>query len=159
LLWRHYGWKTELDIRSLKVALQMEYLRCLTPFMVEKEIWSNVLSYNLLRKVAAQAARRHGLPPRQISFEATRKAVESSWSVLSEAAPQKQLLLGRFLLKELSKKRVGNRPGRTEPRAVKRRPKQQRLLSKPRGEAKAELLKGRGNDGRGSKAKNARQRC
>jgi putative transposase len=152
-------WQVELDIRSLKVSLQMEYLRCMTPFMVEKEIWSNVLSYNLLRKVAAQAAQLHRLHPRQIRFEATRKAVEVSWTVLSEASPQKQLLLGRFLLKELSKKRVGNRPGRTEPRAVKRRPKQQRLLTKPRGEAKAELLKGRGNDARGSKAKNARQRC
>lgn len=152
-------WQVELDIRSLKMSLQMEYLRCLTPFMIEKEIWSNVLSYNLLRKVAAQAARLHRLQPRQISFEATRKAVEGSWTALSEASREKQLILGQFLLKELSKKRVGNRPGRTEPRAVKRRPKQQRLLTRPRREAKADLLKGRGNDHSGSKARNARQRC
>jgi len=157
-----YGerWQVELDIRSLKMSLQMEYLRCMTPFMIEKEIWANVLSYNLLRKVAAQAARLHGLHPRQISFEATRKAVESSWNTLSEASREKQWLLGRFLLKELSKKRVGNRPGRTEPRAVKRRPKQQRLLTKPRREAQADLLHGRGQEPRGRKAKSSgRQRC
>jgi hypothetical protein len=152
-------WQVELDIRSLKTSLQMEYLRCTTPFMVEKEIWSNVLSYNLLRKVAAQAARQHRRHPRQISFEATRKAVESSWNVLSEASPEKQLLLGRFLLKELAKKRVGNRPGRTEPRAVKRRPKQQRLLTTPRRQARANLLKGCGNDHSGSKGRNAPRHC
>jgi len=142
-------WHVELDIRSLKVALQMGYLRCRTPFMIEKEIWANVLSYNLVRKVAAQAAQLHELHPRQISFEATRKAVEGSWTALSEAALATQLVLGRFLLKELSKKRVGKRPGRTEPRAVKRRPKPHKLLTKPRADAKAELLKGRGNDQRG----------
>jgi len=153
-------WHVELDIRALKMSLQMDYLRCQTPFMIEKEIWSNVLSYNLIRKVAAQAAVRHRLHPRQISFEATRKAVESSWNVLSEAALPKQLLLGRFLLKELSKKRVGKRPGRTEPRAVKRRPKPHKLLTKPRAEVKADLLKGQGKDQSGGKAKrSAQQRC
>jgi len=153
-------WHVELDIRSLKVSLQMDYLRCMTPFMIEKEIWSNVLTYNLLRKVAAQAAQLHRLHPRQISFEATRKAVEGAWDKLSEAARAKQLLLGRFLLKELAKKRVGKRPGRTEPRAVKRRPKPHKLLTKPRAQAKADLLTGRGNDRSTGKAKqSAPQRC
>jgi len=153
-------WHAELDIRSLKVSLRMDFLRCLTPFMIEKEIWSNVLSYNLVRKVAAQAAVLHELHPRQISFEATRKAVEGSWGTLSEATLPKQLVLGRFLLKELSKKRVGKRPGRTEPRAVKRRPKPHKLLTVPREKARAKLLKGGATEQRHGKAKSkARQRC
>jgi len=153
-------WHAELDIRALKVSLRMDFLRCLTPFMIEKEIWSNVLSYNLLRKVAAQAALLHEFHPRQISFEATRKAVEGSWGTLSEATPPKQLVLGRFLLKELSKKRVGKRPGRPEPRAVKRRPKPHRLLTMPRKEARAKLLKGRSDkQRRGNAQSSARQRC
>ena len=136
-------WQVELDIRSLKVGLRMEYLRCLTAFMIEKEIWANVLTYNLLRKVGAQAARRHGRHPREISFTATRQAVEASWQPLSTAPAAGQLELGRYLLRELSEQRVGGRPGRCEPRAVKRRPKKQALLVKPRAEAKAELLAGR----------------
>ena len=38
--------------------------------------------------------------------------------------------------------RVGNRPDRVEPRAIKRRPKPHRLLTKPRAEARLELLAG-----------------
>jgi hypothetical protein len=136
-------WQVELDIRALKVSLQMDRLRCLTPFMVDKEIWANVLSYNLLRKVAAQAALLHKLHPRALSFTATKQAVEGSWHALSVASAAVQLELGRYLLRELSKQRVGDRPDRCEPRAVKRRPKKQKLLMQPRAEAKAALLKGR----------------
>ena len=113
--------------------------------MIDKELWANVLSYNLVRKVAAQAARLHDQRPRAISFTATKQAVEAAWPTLSTATASQQLELGQHLLKELSKQRVGDRPNRCEPRAVKRRPKAQALLTKPRAEAKAELLhKGRG---------------
>lgn len=140
-------WQVELDIRALKVSLQMEYLRCRTPFMIDKELWANVLSYNLVRKVAAQAAQLHHRQPRAISFTATKQAVEVAWQPLSTAPAAQQLELGQHLLKELSKQRVGDRPNRCEPRAVKRRPKAQALLTKPRAEAKAELLhKGRGRE-------------
>ncbi len=149
-------WQVELDIRALKVGLQMEHLRCKTPFMVEKEIWANVLSYNLVRKVGAQAALLHGRQPRQISFTATKQALEASWQALSVAAAEQQLELGRQLLRELSKQRVGDRPDRCEPRAVKRRPKNQKLLTKPRGQARAELLQGRGQ---GTASPEARRRC
>jgi putative transposase len=153
-------WQVELDIRSLKVSLQMDHLRCRTPFMIDKEIWANVLSYNLLRKVAAQAALLHKRHPREISFTATKQAVEASWQPLSRETLAKQLELGRHVLKELSKQRVGNRPDRCEPRAVKGRPKPQKLLTKPRAEARAELLKGRQSATRGGKAtSSAAQRC
>jgi len=153
-------WQVELDIRSLKVGLQMDYLRCKTPFMVDKEVWANVLGYNLLRKVAAQAAALHGRHPRALSFTATKQAVEASWSALSTATAEVQLALGRHLLEELSKQRVGERPDRCEPRAVKRRPKAQKWLTKPRAEAKAELLNGRGNRaGGGGPQEGTRRRC
>jgi hypothetical protein len=67
-LWRHYGWQIELDIRSLKSAMQMGELRCKTPELVHKEVWTHILAYNLLRTVMAQAAARHGVAPRTISF-------------------------------------------------------------------------------------------
>jgi hypothetical protein len=138
----------------------MDYLRCKTPFMVDKEVWANVLGYNLVRKVAAQAAALHDRHPRAISFTATKQAVEASWSALSAAAAAVQLALGQHLLKELSKQRVGERPDRCEPRAVKRRPKPHKLLNKPRAEAQAELLKGRrGGPGLGHAQGGGRRRC
>ncbi len=143
-------WQVELDIRSLKVGLQMDPLRCLTPFMVEKEVWANVLAYNLVRKVAAQAALLHDYHPRQISFTATKQAVEGSWHALTVAAADAERALGRYVLGEVAKQRVGDRPDRCEPRAVKRRPKKQKLLTTPRADAKAALLKdrrGRQRDG------------
>jgi len=153
-------WQVELDIRSLKVSLQMEYLRCKTPFMIEKEVWANVLSYNLVRKVGAQAAFLHGRHPRQISFMAAKQAVEGSWTTLSLVSADRQLEIGRWLLRELSKQRVGERPNRCEPRAVKRRPKPHKLLKKPRAQAKAELLNGRrSRPGGAAGAEDVPRRC
>jgi Transposase DDE domain len=149
-------WQVELDIRSLKVGLQMDHLRCKTPFMVEKEVWANVLSYNLVRKVAAQAALLYQRHPRALSFTASKQALEGAWQTLSCMNAAEQLTLGSTLLRELSKQRVGERPNRCEPRAVKRRPKKQKLLTKPRAEAQAALLRARPGEG---EAGAARQRC
>src|SRR5437660_2539596 len=68
-LWRYYGWQIEVDIRSIKSTMKMDVLRCKTPEMVRKEIWMHLLAYNLIRTVMAQAARGHGLAPREISFK------------------------------------------------------------------------------------------
>src|SRR5207248_6921805 len=51
-------WNAELDLRSLKQTLQMDVLRCKTPELVRKEIWTHVLAYNLIRTIIAQAATR-----------------------------------------------------------------------------------------------------
>jgi hypothetical protein len=137
----HERWHVELDIRSIKCTLGMERLRCLTPFMVRKEIWAYWLGYNLVRKVSAQAALERGLHPRQISFTATKQAVVEAWLQLTLGSQGRRLALGRALLAAIGKEVVGNRPGRCEPRAVKRRPKPHPLLMKPRAEARAELLR------------------
>jgi putative transposase len=137
----HERWHVELDIRSIKCTLGMDRLRCLTPFMVRKEIWAYWLGYNLVRKVSAQAALERGLHPRQISFTATKQAAVEAWLQLTLGSQGRRLALGRALLAAIGKEVVGNRPGRCEPRAVKRRPKPHPLLMKPRAEARAELLR------------------
>ena len=137
----HERWHVELDIRSIKVALGMEPLRCLSPFMIEKELWAYWLGYNLVRKVSCQAALERGLHPREISFTATKQAVLEAWQQLTLGSTEKRLVLGRVLLAALGKEKVGDRPGRCEPRAIKRRPKPHKLLKKPRAEARAELLR------------------
>ena len=138
----HERWHVELDIRAIKSTLKMETLRCLTPAMVEKEIWTTFLGYNLVRKVSCQAALLEGVHPRGISFTATLDAVRSGWVNLTHGSAALRGELGKALLVALGQERVGDRPGRCEPRAVKRRPKKQKLLTVPRAEAKAALLRG-----------------
>lgn len=130
----------ELDIRAIKASLKMDTLRCLTPFLVEQEIWTHFLAYNLIRRVAAQAAQRQGVPARSVSFTASLQVVLGAWSKLTEATAAEQAEMARKLLRCLGKEKVGHRPGRCEPRALKRRPKKQKLLTKPRAKARAELL-------------------
>jgi len=138
----HERWHIELDIRALKVTLKMDVLRCLTPAMIRREIWAHLLSYNLVRKVMAQAALSHGVTPRQISLTAAQQTLCAAWSEMTTATPETCAGNGEKLLSEVAKERVGDRPDRCEPRAVKRRPKPTRFLNKPRAEARAELLKG-----------------
>jgi hypothetical protein len=140
----HKRWHVELDIRALKSTLKMEALRCRTPFMAEKEIWATFLGYNLVRKVSCQAALLAGKHPRQISFTATLQAVRGGWESLTHGCGGARRVLGVALLAALGQEEVGDRPDRCEPRAVKRRPRNQALLMVPRREARAALLAGQG---------------
>jgi hypothetical protein len=136
-------WLAELDIRDIKVTLGMDHLRCKTPEMVRKEIWTCLLAYNLIRQTLAQSAHRHGLSPRQLSFTAAMQKVAASWSELSKADDESALRLIETNLEQMAGHRIGNRPNRVEPRAVKRRPKPHPLLTKPREKARAELMAGK----------------
>src|SRR6185369_3421525 len=62
-------WNAELDLRSLKQTLQMDVLRCKTPELVRKEIWTHILAYKLIRTIIAQSAVKHRIEPRSISFK------------------------------------------------------------------------------------------
>ncbi len=129
-------WHIELDLRNIKTTLGMEILTCKTPTMNEKEMWVYFLAYNLIRLVMAQAALHSQLMPRQLSFKHTVQ-IWLMWS--------KQFSLDdehvATLLSMIAQIRVGKRPGRIEPRAVKRRPKSYSLLMKPRDKARADVRK------------------
>lgn len=135
-------WQVELDIEAIKITLGMDVLRCRTPEMVRKEIWTCLLAYNLLRKTMLQAARRSQLSPRQLSFATAVQTVAASWMTMLAASETSYVALVVAQIDSLAQQRIGNRPNRVEPRAVKRRPKPHRLLTKPRKEAQAELLRG-----------------
>ena len=62
-------WNIELDLRSIKADMQMDVLRCMSPEMVEKEVWAHLLGYNAVRSLMADAAREHGEEPRHLSFK------------------------------------------------------------------------------------------
>jgi hypothetical protein len=133
-------WHAELDLRSLKVTLGMDVLRCQSPAMVRKEIWAHLLAYNLIRTVMAQAAHEHGVEPRQVSFTGALQTVSAFADTLLLAQPED--LPGRYraLLEAIATHRVGDRPDRVEPRKRKRRPKHYPLLTVPRQQARAALL-------------------
>lgn len=138
----HQRWLAELDIRAIKIQLGMDVLRCQSPEMVRREIWTCLLAYNLIRKTILESAKRSELSPRQISFTAAMQKVASSWVsvlVLSEAS---LALLVEADLEHLARHRVGHRPNRVEPRKVKRRPKPHKLLTEPRDTARAKILSG-----------------
>jgi len=137
-------WHGELDLRSLKQTLQMDVLRCKTPELVRKELWTHILAYNLIRTVIAQAAAKEGTEPRSISFKGAAQTLEAFQSVLAlrDRDPASDIALYQRLLDAIASHRVGNRPDRVEPRRRKRRPKPYDRLMKPRSEAKRVLLKG-----------------
>jgi hypothetical protein len=134
-------WNAELDIRSIKTTMGMEMLRSKTPEMVRKEIGMHLLAYNLIRGVMAEAARDHDIQPRALSFNGARQTIHAFEE--THLYEPKQIAADFPLLLDLiSQKRVGDRPDRNEPRAVKRRPKPYHLLTMPRGEAKKRIARG-----------------
>jgi hypothetical protein len=135
-------WNAELDLRAIKVSLGMDVLRCQSPEMVRREIWACVLAYNLIRQTQLNAARQAGLLPRQFSLTATMQKIAAGWTCVLLLDPQSQANLFEDHLQDLVHHRVGHRPNRVEPRAIKRRPKPHKLLTKPRDQARAELLAG-----------------
>ncbi|MBI2804057.1 MAG: transposase [Planctomycetes bacterium] len=138
----HQRWLVELDIRAIKITLGMDVLRCKTPDMVVKEIWTCLLAYNLIRQRILQAALSAKRSPRQISFTATMRKVAASWQVILKCDDEMAPLLIEVHLRDLAKHLIGDRPNRVEPRAIKRRPKPHRLLTKPRAQAQADLKNG-----------------
>lgn len=131
-------WTVELDLRSIKSVMGMDFLSCKTPDMVSKQIWTYILAYNLVRELIARTAKKYGLEPRKISFTAAVQAFNVFAPVIG-LVPERTEALYNGMLAAIAYHKIGNRPGRSEPRAKKRRPKAQPLLTEPRSKAKSRL--------------------
>jgi Transposase DDE domain len=137
-------WHVELDLRSIKSAMQMGELRCKTPEMVRKEVWAHVLAYNLIRTVMAQAAAKHGVEPRSLSFTGAMQTLEAFQPLLELGAPDAaaRLRLYQELLDAIASHQVADRPDRYEPRLKKRRRNNYDWLTEPRAKIKRKMAKG-----------------
>lgn len=125
-------WRLELGLRDLKSTLGLAELKCHTPEMVHKELLAGLVLHNLLRCVMAQAAQTQGVELDRISFKGSLDALREFSVALSQArSAKKRRHLWDLLLETLAADLVPHRPGRREPRAVKKRPKYPRL-NKPR---------------------------
>ena len=138
-------WNAELDLRSLKQTLQMDVLRCKTPELVRKELWTHILAYNLMRTIIAQAAHKHHLEPRSLSFKGAIQTLEAFQPVIAlqgEHDAAHRLTLYQILLDAIDTHRVADRPDRYEPRAKKRHHRNFAYLRKPRPQIKREMAQG-----------------
>src|SRR3954451_163310 len=112
---------------------------------MSRMVTTHILAYNLIRTIAAQAATRHGIEPRAISFKGvvqTLEAFQPVIAMLGEGDAAFRKLLYEHLLDAIATHRVADRPARYEPRRRKRRPKPYDRLMKPSWKAKRDLRKG-----------------
>jgi IS4 transposase len=126
-------WQIELWFRDLKTSMGMEVLRCQSPKMVHKELEMFFIAYNLIRCLMLRAVRNHQADIQRLSFKGTVDAIRQFAAALAQArSRKKQRELTDELIRTIAADLVPDRPGRREPRAVKRRPKPCQYLTKPR---------------------------
>jgi hypothetical protein len=136
-------WQAELNLRSLKQTLQMDILRGQSPAIVRKEVWAHLLVYNVVRTLMARAAATEGVRPDEVSFAGALQAVNAFLPHVRTARTDEEAArLWSALVVAIGANRVGNRPDRIEPRAVKRRPKNYPRLHEPRAQARQRLKDG-----------------
>ena len=114
----------------------MDVLRCRTPAMVRKEIVMHAIAYNLIRALMHDIACTYQLELIRLSFRGTVDALRQ-WSNLlagTNGSPARSEKLRHSFYHAVATDLLLDRPNRSEPRAVKRRPKNFRLLTKPRKE-------------------------
>jgi hypothetical protein len=133
-------WQIELDLRSIKTSMRMDELRCKSPQMVRKEIAVHLLAYNLVRAVMAQAAHLGRVLPRQLSFKGALQMLNAFEGNLRHCPLGRLVLRHAHLLAGIAQMKLPHRPGRVEPRALKRRPKPFQLLTEPRQILRARLM-------------------
>ena len=129
-------WDVELFFRDIKTTMAMDILRCKTPDIVRKEIMMHLIVYNCIRGLMIEAAQEKGIRVREVSFKGSIQALRQWEPHFNQGRLHKaeRTRLIQLFYESIADKMVADRPGRSEPRAVKRRPKPFQLLTKPRHE-------------------------
>lgn len=132
-------WQLEINLKSIKETMGMDMLFCKTPEMVRKEIGIHFLAYNFIRIIIAEACIMYNAIPNQVSFKGTVQLLNKFMPHFINSSNKQNKIMYSELLKNIVKNEIGNRPGRIEPRKVKRRPKPFDTLNRPRFIEKAKL--------------------
>lgn len=128
-------WQVELFLDDIKTTLQMDRLSCQSPGMVLKEIEMHMVAYNLVRALMQEASIRHDVPLARISFKGTLDTVQQYSQAMTRIPARqsgKRRALYLQMLQTIAKDLLPVRPGRREPRCVKRRPKAYPFMTRPR---------------------------
>ena len=137
-------WQVEVDLRSIKAEMGMDILRAKTPTMIDKEIAAYLLAYNLVCALMTSAAVGAHVTARSLSFKGTLQLLLAFEQQLRFGAGSGVKIMTAHLLGAISQLKLPVRPGRIEPRAIKRRPKNHQLLTIPRKIARAMIICSRG---------------
>ena len=132
-------WHLEINLKSIKETMDMDMLSCKTPDMVRKEVGTHLLAYNFIRIIMAEACAQHDAIPNRVSFKGTVQLLNKFMPHFIHSNSKQNQVMYTELLKNIVKNKIGNRPGRVEPRRVKRRPKSFATLNRPRYIEKAKL--------------------
>jgi hypothetical protein len=138
LIWLYRRrWSVELFFRDVKITLGMDELKCMTPEAVRRELVMYLICHNLLRGMIQEAAHQHDVPVDRISFQGAAEQLSHwLWMFLgNQPQAERRRKLDEFYL-ALVTAPLPDRPDRVEPRVRKRRPKNYRLMTKPRGAEK-----------------------
>lgn len=133
-------WQVELSLRNIKTTLGMESLRCKSPSMVRKEIGVFLLGYNLMRAMMVNSAKIGRVQPMAISFKATLQWFNQSITYLNMLPNNERQRLFTIILKKIALYRIGERPGRTEPRVLKLRKKPYALMQNARQKLREQII-------------------
>jgi hypothetical protein len=126
-------WRLEMGLDDLKTTLGMESLRSRSPDMAQKELYVRLMAHNLVRGTMAQAATEHDVSLDRLSFKGSLDAVRQFSQAMAQArSKQKRRQLWKELLRTLAVDQLPERPGRREPRAVKRKKNRYPRLVGPR---------------------------
>jgi hypothetical protein len=136
-------WQVEVDLRSIKAEMGMDILRAKTPAMFDKEIAVYILAYNLVRALMVRAAIGARVLARSLSFKGALQLLLAFQHQLRWAGRRSAKIMSAHLVGAISTLRLPIRPGRIEPHAIKRRPKNHPLLTVPRCLARAAILRSR----------------
>jgi hypothetical protein len=131
-------WDVELFFRDIKTTMGMDVLRCQTPEMIQKEVLMNFIAYNCIRQLMSEAAKEADLAVRDVSFKGSLQALRNWEPHLNQAKVSRaeRLRLMSDLYEAITDTPIRQRPGRSEPRCRKRRPKNYELMTTPRQEMK-----------------------
>jgi hypothetical protein len=111
----------------------MDQLSCKNPHNLKREIYMHFLVHNLVRRLMLEAARRHRVPLERVSFAGSLAAARRYGEALLRTRSQRRRQqLREEMFAVLATDLVPDRPGRREPRALKRRPKPYPLLTRHR---------------------------
>ena len=127
-------WDIEVKFRDVKTTMGMEEFAVRSPAMAHKTLLMMMISYNLLRSLMQRSAAVAAKPLAEMSFKGTLDAVNTSHSLVRGLGlhHSKRAQLLEVILSICATKVLDIRPGRQEPRAIKRRPKPFQLLTAPR---------------------------
>jgi hypothetical protein len=139
-----FRWNAELDIRAIKQTLGLDHVRCKSPKMVRLELWVTLLAYNLIRSLIGTAALVHDKQPRQLGFTLACQTVLSSWMLLATGVCADPRRLWETALEQIAANEVANRPGRVEPRMIKRNRQHYPFLHEPRERLRHKSLRRNG---------------